>query len=86
MEYLRGLGSRCLEGPATGSLTSEAGGVASRILLAIRFSSSGSMGGFSSSEDSSVSCIRSPMGVIGFHLELMLETGLGSPGAGEAGG
>ena len=86
MEYLRGLGSRCLEGPASGLSASEAGGVALRILLAIRFSSSGSMGGFSSSEDSSVSCIRSPMGVLGFHLELMLETGLGSPGAGEAGG
>ena len=70
-EYLRGLDSRCLDSPASGSSVS-AGGVA--------------MGGFSYSEDSSVSCILSPKGVLGWYLELMLETGLGSPGAREAGG
>ena len=86
MEYLRGLRSHCLDVPASGSSASEAGGVALRILLAIQFSSSVSMGGFSSSEDSSVSFIWSPMGVLGLYLELMLETGLRSPGAGEAGG
>ena len=65
-EYLRRLGPGCLDGPACGSLsTSEAGEVASRILLAIRFSSPWSMGGFSSSEDSSVSCILSPKEVLG---------------------
>ena len=76
IEYLMGLGSRCLDGPATGSSASETGGVASRILLAILVSSSGSMWGFSSSVDSSVSCILSPMGVLGWYLELTLETGL----------
>ena len=86
MEYLRGLCSRCLDGPATGSSASETGGVALRILLAIQASSSGSMGGFSSSEDSSVTCILSPKGVLGWYLELTLEAGLGSPGAVEAGG
>ena len=87
MGNLRMLGPCCLDGPACGpSLASEAGEVASRILLAIWFSSPGSMGGFSSSEDSSVSCILSPKGVLGWFLELMLETGLGSPGAREAGG
>ena len=86
MEYLRGLGSHCLDGPATGSLASETGGVALRILLAIGASSSGSMEGFLSSENSSVSRILSPKGVLGWYLELTLEAGLGSPGAVEAGG
>ena len=81
------LGSCCLDGPATGSSASETGGVVLRILWAILTSSSGSMGGFSSSVDSSVSCILFSMGVLGWYLELpAVEAGLRSPGPGEAGG
>ena len=74
MEYFRGLGSCCLDGPATGSSASETGGVASRILLDILVSPSGSV-------DSSISFILSPMGVLGWYLELMLE----APGSMEVG-
>ena len=85
-EYLIGLGSRGLDGPATGSSASETGGVVSRILRAILASSSGSMGGFSSSVESLSSCMSS-MGVLGWYLELpAVEAGLGPPGAREAGG